>query len=384
MALTLNRRTLLAAAAALAAVPATAALADPAPAGVLPPLDTAALDRTIAGLPDAKATAALATVRGAAGRWTGAGGVSDLRTHATVWREGRFRIGSVTKVFTATVVLQLVAERRLRIDDPVRRYLPGLLPPAFDAVAVGQLLDHTSGLGAGDGAGTPEDAIAHRYDTVTPEALVADAAAAGPSYPPGTAQDYNNTGYTVAGLLIEKVTGRSYAHEVTTRILRPLGLRGTSVPGADPRIHGPHAHGYQALGSGRLVDVTEWNQSESWAAGDLISTAADLDRFLTALFRGALLPPRELALMFTVPPVRDLSGRPAAYGMGLSRLALPNGLVIWGKDGARWGYTAAVAATRDLRRRVVFSVNSTDAKGQDQFEVGDRILLVAFEGGDGS
>ena len=66
--------------------------------------------------------------------------------------------------------------------------------------------------------------------------------------------------------------------------------------------------------------------------------------------------------------------------MGLSRLVLPNGVVVWGKNGARWGDTAAVGATRDLKRRLAFSVNATDAKGQDQFAVGNRIIVAAFGG----
>jgi D-alanyl-D-alanine carboxypeptidase len=195
---------------------------------------------------------------------------------------------------------------------------------------------------------------------------------------------YLNINYTVLGLLIEKVTGHTYADEVGRRVLKPLGLRDTSYPGADPRIAGPHNHGYQAFplpgGGTELRDVTVWGPTDGWAAGDLISSTADLERFTQALFRGRVVPQPQLAEMFTLPDprVRDYaSGKAAAYSAGLSAITL-GGRQVWGKSGGRWGYNAAIGATMDLSRTLVYSVNSTDAKGEDMNPTALALMVATF------
>jgi D-alanyl-D-alanine carboxypeptidase len=211
----------------------------------------------------------------------------------------------------------------------------------------------------------------HRFETLTPEAVVAESVAKGPGHAPGAEQHYGNIHYTVLGMLIEKVTGDSYAHQAAVRIFRPAGMRHTSFPaGPDPRIHGPHNRGYEVI-DGRLTDVTDWNMSDRWAAGDLISTTADLERLLRALFRGRVVPEPQLREMFTVP---DLPG--ATMAAALERFEL-NGKEIWGKTGSRPGYHTVVAATRDLSRTVVYSVNSTDARG-DGLAIASRFAFPAF------
>ncbi|MFI5909601.1 serine hydrolase domain-containing protein [Dactylosporangium sp. NPDC051541] len=339
------------------------------------------LEQAIAGLPDGSATAAQVRIARAGQCWAGRSGVADLATGAPVPAGARFRIGSVTKVFTATVVLQLAAEGRLHLDAPLSRYLPGFLSVPYDAVTVRHLLDHRTGLPAPDLSDDIEWQIAHRFDHYTAERLVRMALTGEREFAPGTAQHYTNMGYIVAGVLIRRITGHSYADEIARRILRPLGLRGTAFPGDDPAIHGPHAHGYQVVGAD-LVDVTLWNQSITPAAGDLISTAANLDTFLQALLGGRLLPPAQQRELFTRPPADVLefgTGAVATYGAGLNRLVvLPDGREIWGKSGARYGYSAAVAGTADAASRLVYSVNSTDAKASGQAAAITRITLAAL------
>ncbi|WP_406103658.1 beta-lactamase family protein [Streptomyces sp. NBC_01003] len=376
-----TRRTVLASALVLglAAGPlAVPALAD-APARASAPADRpdgAALREAISGLPNADATAALVRVGGTDGTWRGSSGVRDLASGRAALDGGRFRAGSTTKVVTAAVVLQLAAERRVNLDTPVQHYLPDLFKgKGFRPISVRQLLNHTSGIQAGDGFGDDfDDAYAHRFDTLTPQAVVASALAKGPSFDPGGRQQYLNINYTVLGMLIEKVTGHTYADEATRRVLRPAGMRATSFPGADPVIHGPHNRGYQLAG-GRFVDVTEWNQSDRWAAGDMISTTADLERLLRALFGGRLVPGPQLEEMFTVPS--DVPG--ATMSAGLQRLEA-GGSVYWGKSGSRYGYVTGVAATRDLSRTVVYSVGATDAKGDAMNPVAERIIMAAVKG----
>ncbi|MGX1760793.1 serine hydrolase [Streptomyces lydicus] len=138
------------------------------------------------------------------------------------------------------------------------------------------------------------------------------------------------------------------------------GLRHTFVPGNDPRLHGPHVHGYMKMTDGSLLDITAFDQSLAWGEGEMISHTGDLDRFLTALFSGELLPPRQLERMFTLPPdeVRMLDGSPAHYSASL-QTGTVNGITLWGKTGERYGYCSALFATRDQQRRMVLSFNPT-------------------------
>ncbi|WP_251095145.1 serine hydrolase domain-containing protein [Streptomyces sp. Caat 7-52] len=383
-----SRSTLLAAGlvAALAAGPLAApAFAAPAPAAPTTTAkapatatatatagpDAEALSAAIAGLPDHDATAALIRV-GGDGTWRGTAGVRDVRTGAPALGDARFRAGSVTKVVTASIVLQLAAEGRIDLDGTVQHYMPDLLTKDFAPITVRQLLNYTSGLRPGASLGdTVEEGYAHRFETLTPRQVVAASVAQGPAYTPGTRQTYGNIHYTVLGMLVEKVTGDSYAHQAAVRIFRPLGMRHSSFPvGADPRIHGPHNRGYDWI-DGRLVDVTDWNMTDRFAAGDLISTTADLERLLVGLFRGRVVPEPQLREMFTVP---DVPG--ASYGAGLERFEL-NGKEIWGKTGSRPGYASVIAATRDLSRTLVYSVDATDAKGDGQ-AVAQRFGFPAF------
>ncbi|MFJ3419201.1 beta-lactamase family protein [Streptomyces sp. NBC_00252] len=357
---------------AFAASPSATARASAGP-------DAEALRAALAGLPDADATAALVRVGGTDGAWRGSAGVHDLESGAAADPDARFRAGSTTKVVTAATVLRLAAQGKVDLDTPVQHYLPGLLTKAFEPISVRQLLNHTSGIQAGDGFGDAfEDQYAHRFDTLTPRQVVASAVAKGPEFGPGEQQDYLNVNYTILGLLIEKVTGHSYASEATRLVLRPAGMRDTYFPGTDPRIRGPHNHGYQLVrqadGSTRFVDVTDWDQADRWAAGDMISTTADLERLITSLFRGRIVPAPQLREMFTVPA--GIEG--ASYSAGLQRFEY-GGKVYWLKSGARYGYSAVVVATRDLSRTLVYSVNSTDAKGESMNAVAERIALAALK-----
>jgi D-alanyl-D-alanine carboxypeptidase len=275
-------------------------------------------------------------------------------------------------------VLHLAAERRVQLPAPARHYLPDLLGPRHRHVTVRHLLNHTSGIPAGEGLGdTFEEVYAHRFDTLPPRQVAASAAALKPEFVAGRAQHYLNINYTFLGLLVEAVTGGTYADEATRRVLRPAGMRHTYFPGTDPRIRGPHNRGYQnvvrADGTVQYADVTDWNQADRFAAGDMISTTADLERLLTALFRGRLLPAPQLREMFTVPASID----GATYSAGLQRFVHED-RVYWLKSGSRYGYSAVMAATRDLTRTLIYSVNATDAKGEGMNPVAARMATAAL------
>ncbi|MFC8373317.1 serine hydrolase domain-containing protein [Streptomyces sp. NPDC057239] len=379
-----RRTTLLAASLVLAlgagplAAPAFASSAPRAPVCTTAPSHQA-LCEAIGGLPDATTTAALVRLGGTEGSWQGSSGVRDLVSGRAADPDARFRAGSTTKVVTAAAVLRLAAQGEVDLDASIERYLPGLLGPEFEEpVTVRNLLNHTSGIQPGVSWGnTFEEQYAHRRDTLTPQRVVESAVAKGPAFDAGEQQQYLNINYTILGMLIEKVTGHSYASEVARLVLRPARMRHTYFPGTDPRIRGPHHHGYQAVsrpdGTTRLVDVTEWNVADRWAAGDMISTTADLERLVTALFSGRIVPEPQLREMFTVPA--GIEG--AAHSAGLTRLEL-QGTVYWGKSGARPGYSTMLAATEDLGFTLVYSLSDTDAKDTASNPVADRIREAAL------
>jgi D-alanyl-D-alanine carboxypeptidase len=298
------------------------------------------LERIVA----AGAPGVIAEVRRGHNVWSGAAGVADTATGRPRSVDERFRIGSVTKVFTATVLLQLVAEGRVDLDENCRR-----------------LLNHTSGIfDYSDDPGFLADFtgpafLTARLRTYRPDELVALAMAHPPIFAPGTAWRYSNTNYVLAGQLIERITGNSYADEVHRRIVRPLGLAGTHMPDTETTLPEPHARHYSPLmvPGAEPHDVTELNASYAWAAGAMVSTVGDLTRFLAALLAGLLLPPAQQEQMFTEAPDSN-------YGLGVVRWPLPGGRAVWGHNGMIHGSFTVAAGTRDGGLVVAANVNSDD------------------------
>jgi D-alanyl-D-alanine carboxypeptidase len=289
--------------------------------------------------------------------------------------DGRFRIGSITKLFTSTAALKLDGAGVLDLDRTVQHYLPGLLTPDFKPITVRQLLDHTHGI-AGPALPHKDPAwfFEHRYDTWNPLDLVRSGVAQGPRFDPGTRQEYGNAGYLVAGLVIEKVTGKPYADTIRSQIIRPLALHDTYLPGSDPCIRGPHAHGYEQTASG-YVDVSEANPTLQWAAAEMISNAPDLDKFLAALLRGNFLTPAQRTELLTVPSLP--SAPDAIHALGITRIPLGKDLVVWGKSGDRPGYNSGVAGTLNGSRTLVYSINTLHMGGP-QPTTATKIITATF------
>jgi D-alanyl-D-alanine carboxypeptidase len=284
-------------------------------------------------------------------------GVADLATSAALQPEARFRAGSVTKTFVATVVLQLVGEGRLSLDEPVERWLPGLLTTG-STVTVRQLLNHTSGLF--DYTADPAVLAGVTQNRVfRPRELVAIAETHPSSVPPGTIFGYSNTNYIVAGLLVEAVVHHGLGQELRDRIFDPLGLVHTSFPVATGRIPGYHAHGYIPTDlvptpDGRPLDVTAVNPSAAWAAGALVSNAADLSRFYRALMSGRLLAPDLLREMKTTIPEDPTDPNLFRYGLGIERVQDPCG-ANWGHAGGIVGYEDMAYWNEQTHRTVVLA-----------------------------
>ncbi|MGY3203064.1 serine hydrolase domain-containing protein [Streptomyces sp. TE5632] len=356
-----------------AAVLALAVSAVP-PAAASPPAPRpSAVDRSVQqdadALRDAGVTGVSVRLETPRGTVTARSGVGDLVGGRPVPEDGHLRLGSVTKTFVATVVLQLVEEGRLSLDRTVERLLPGVVTGAGNdgrAITLRDLLQHTSGLYdyTADVYPDPgaETYYAHRWHAYRPAQLVALAMRHEPAFPPGTDWKYSNTNYVLAGMIIEKVTGRPWEQEVRDRVLRPLGLRHTDIPGTRPFLPQPHAANHQQFTpDGPMVDTTiPYRPFDLGADGAMTGTARDLNRFFTALVRGRLLEPATLAAMRTTVPMPQDSGHPAGTrsGLGLFFTPLSCGGGYLGHGGSGFGYLVRAATTTDGRRSVTASAHS--------------------------
>ncbi|MFF8727325.1 serine hydrolase domain-containing protein [Streptomyces sp. NPDC015171] len=323
-----------------------------------------AIDAAVAaGVPGVTVTA-----KDARGTWSATAGVGDLRTGEPRSTADRYRVGSITKTFVSTVLLQLEAEGRLSLDDTVDTWLPGVVRGhGHDGrhITVRQLMNHTSGI---YNYTSDEDFARayflkdgfdrHRYDTRTPAELVAVAMRHEPDFAPGTSWNYSNTNYVLAGMVIEKVTGRPYAAEIRRRVIEPLRLTATSLPGTKVTLPRPASRAYSKLAetaTGPSYDVTNLNPSIASAAGEMISNSADLDRFYSALLSGKLLPARQLKEMKNTVAI---PGAPnVRYGLGLIDTTLTCGVHVWGHDGGIHGSASSAVTTTDGRHSVALNFN---------------------------
>ena len=309
-----------------------------------------------------------ATVRDGGTTWSTTAGVGNLRTGKPRSADDRYRVGSITKAFVSTVLLQLEAEGRLSLDDTVEKWLPGVVQGNGNdggEITVRQLLNHTSGIynytqddDFGRAYFTKDGFFQHRYDTKTPADLVAIAMSHKPDFAPGTSWHYSNTNYVLAGMVVQQVTGRSYATEIRDRIINPLHLRATSLPGTKVTMPSPSSHAYSKLAeetTGPTYDVTKLNPSIASSAGEMISSSADLDRFYGALLGGRLLPAKQLKEMQTTVPAGD--SPTTRYGLGISDIKLPCDVHLWGHDGGIHGSSSVVVAPPDGRHSLAFNFN---------------------------
>jgi D-alanyl-D-alanine carboxypeptidase len=300
------------------------------------------------------------------GDWVGSAGRSELDGTARPPVDGRVRIGSNTKTFTATVVLHLVAEGRIGLDDPVADHLPAF---GLDRrITVRMLLQHTSGIFNFTGEyyedGTFAPGIAcsgrewvdNRFATHEPEELVRLALSKPVRFEPGAGWSYANTNYVLLRLLIGRVTGHPVAEEMQRLIFGPLGLTDTVAPTDGIDIAEPHAHAYYRYdvdGEQRTVDVTRHNPSWISSGGDMISTTQDLHTFITALVGGKLLPPELLAEMCTPHPE-------SFYGLGVFVQPTPNGGTVITHNGGIVGHAALMYSTPDGSRTLTAAFNYVD------------------------
>ncbi|MEU5978339.1 serine hydrolase domain-containing protein [Streptomyces sp. NPDC047315] len=365
---------LLAFAALLASTAPAAAAPPPPPASAHAVDPRPALQRGLDELTGRHGLAgAAAEVTGRGGeRWSAASGRADLGTGRAMNATDRFRIGSITKTFTAATALQLVDEGLLSLDAPVDRYLPGLVRGnGYDGrtITVRQLLQHTSGLPDHSTALADADVTWLRRHHFTPRELVGLALR---EPRPASQWHYSTTNYVLVGMVIEQVTRRPVEAEVTRRVIEPLGLRDTYWPGSSPTIRGPHSRSYFTThdngdnaddwddGEPVRVDGTTWNTSAGGAGGALISTASDVNAFFAALLDGRLLSPERLADMrTTVPGDPARLGPEGRYGLGLITGPLSCGGRFTGHTGGTRAGHHTIGAVAADGRQVTVVVNET-------------------------
>ncbi len=263
------------------------------------------------------------------GMWQGVSGEADLATHLPIDSTQRFRVGSITKTFVATVILQMEEEDLLNRGDLLAEWVPDA--PYSDQVTLQHLLTHT--------AGYPDYVYTAEFLSTldqprTPEELLALIAGEPLDFAPGTDFSYSNTHYVLLGMVIGAVAGKNYAEEVSSRLSEPLSLDNTFLPSWEGTPD-DLAHGY--LGTlDEPIDVTfEMDASGPWAAGEIVSDAADLVRWASALYGGEVLTEASLTAMTTEEILPDGTG--TGYGLGCY-LDEVGGRVTFGHSGSTYGY----------------------------------------------
>lgn len=331
------------------------------------PANAAALPQPdITGLRDVLRTARRQGAPGAMARIDDGGtvhrmvtGVADRKTLRTISTLDRFRIGSVTKTFSAVVLLQLRDEKKLRLNASVNSYLPGLLPD--DRITVRHVLSHRSGLYDYTNdmfAKSVPGFEAVRTKVFTYRQLVNRSLAHARTNSPGAAYAYSNTNFVVAGMLIEKLTGHSVGTAYQSRIIEPLDLRDTLYVHPATNIPGRHTRGYMTSDTAGAAPIDATRQTTSWAqsAGALISTAKDLNTFLSALLGGKLTSANSLDQMQRWWKVNSTT----AYGLGLRRRTLSCGTSVYGHTGAVQGYYTYAFTSKDGKRSLSALANTSN------------------------
>ncbi|WP_405545665.1 beta-lactamase family protein [Streptomyces phaeochromogenes] len=325
------------------------------------------------------------------------------RADHTLAADDQFRMGSNTKTMVATVVLQLVAEHRLKLTDPVEKWLPGLIPNG-SAITVRMLLNHTSGL---FNYLTDPDVLKAftGQDTRawTPQELIAAGVRHDPLFAPGTDYSYSNTNYVALGLIAEKTTGHTLGDLIQRRITGPLHLKNTYLVTGFGQTNNPRlAHGYEPDAdrlapllppyapagtafagperSAGYVDTTGINASTLWAAGGMVSNAQEWARFSGALNSGKLLPPALLKEMrTTVAEEAEFPNR--RYGLGLEKVSTPCG-TVWGHNGQAPGYSSEAYTDATGRRTVsvftttIFGIANPKAAAANQALVNAAVCTM--------
>jgi CubicO group peptidase (beta-lactamase class C family) len=335
---------------ALATVPASYALQEQQP-------DFSQLEKTV--LEELKETntpgATVAIVSGERVIYTKAFGTSNVETGAPMTPDMLFRIGSTTKMFTATALVTLAEEGRLRLDEAIGKHVDGL-NPKIAGLTAHQLLTHTAGIideapmyGDHDDSAMGRTIRSWKEDQLFTE--------------PGKIISYSNPGYWLAGFVVETISGKPYADQMSESIFKPLGMTSTTFRPTVAMTY-PLAQGHNATGKSAPMVVRPFaDNAASWPAGSMFTNVLDLSRFIVAFMNGGklegkqVLSPQVIAKLST-PQVSIPSDPNAKYGYGLM-ISNYRGVRVVEHGGSRSGYGSVIKMAPEQRFAVIVLGNRT-------------------------
>jgi CubicO group peptidase (beta-lactamase class C family) len=282
-------------------------------------------------------------------------GLADLENDVPATAQTVYRIGSITKQFTAAAVMQLVQDGKVKLDEPIGTYLP-TLPEAWRAATVRQFLNHTSGVPSYTDVG--QRWVRRWGEAMSPDTIVAITAGDTMWFKPGTSWRYDNTGYVVLGMLVEKVTGHSWADEMGSRFFKPLGMTSTENCRQAPLIR-HRAQGYEFV-KGQWQNTPYLEMTQPYAAGALCSTVGDLAKWDHALGTGRVVSAESYSQMTTPTG----AAAPRHYGFGLMQDTLAGQRVIRHSGGIN-GFISDNAWFPGVQMSVTVLTNSGSARAND-------------------
>jgi D-alanyl-D-alanine carboxypeptidase len=310
-------------------------------------------------------------------------GLADRATRRAYTGREQFEIGSNTKTVTATLVLQMVDRGKVDLDESVSTYLPGVVPNGRN-ITVRMLLNHTSGLfsytGDAEFFAAMEKDPQHAH---TDRELLDVAFKHEPNFAPGASWSYSNTNYILAGMILQKLTGKSMPELVQERIARPLGLTHTYY--ANPRVTdtGPgYAHGYSVKFGATPRTYTDVSDRPigGWAgaAGAMVSNQKELSRYFSAVVAGKLFSREQLKQMKTTVDLPEKFGIEGSYGLGLMKKNTPCG-TVWGHGGDTLGHHSTAVTSTDGRRTAVSDTNAgpSDTEKSDGMNRYYEVVIAA-------
>lgn len=339
-------------------------------ANTLPNADVAFVDRTVGRIMDAgKVPGILISISGPGKKFVAAYGVADTKTGRPLSPDDHFRVGSVTKTFVATAILQLVEEHKVSLDAPLDTYVAGV--PGGDRITVRQLLQMRSGLPdylTDQLMRTWQDeptTSAWKHTEIVPFLQRVPA-----NFAPGERFEYSNSNYVLLGMVVESVTHQT-AEQVIGALIRKAGLKQTSIPSppTNTELPVPFVRGYDYETG---ADVTALNPDVGWTAGNMTSTVGDLTQWSKELAEGALLNGDLHEQQLAVQPLDPANAEAAGYGLGIIQVG------DWlGHGGSIVGYGNNAYFSPKARTSIVVMVNALRIDGPSASKPNELLAALA-------
>ena len=305
------------------------------------------------------------------GEYLSAQGSANLHTGTKPQPSDQSRVGSVTKTFVATAILQLVEEGKLSKSDTLAKWYPDF--PNAEEITVDDLLRMRSGIPHYWNEKTLKQYYDNPQQDVTNEDIIeATAAKADQFEPPDQETEYSDTNYNILGAILKKVSGNDIATQLDQSIISPLGLENTHYPTDDELPGDLHGYGLEPK-SGELEDKIILNPTPSDGAGAMISDMSDLAVWGRALYKGDLLTPKTQQARLEVQREEGASGRPQGYGEGIAKLGN-----LWGHGGTIAGFSTDMWYIPEEDATIVISVNRCDETYVNQSNYVLILVLKSF------